>query len=944
LDEKYLGHWLANLCQILTTKSIYFFSLSGGAVSPVLPSHTSIHDREGELETYLTRNAGRSNAFTGNEETCYYLTVNQDALKGALDIYASFFVAPLFSSSGIDREINAVNSENAKNLNSDSWRIGQTLKLRYNQNHPITKFGTGNSATLSLTPKASGVDVRKELLSFYKKYYSANQMTLSMSGKEDLDTLQTWATQFFSDIPNTDVPPAEAAYAGIISPIEPGSECFALGVVPVQDIRSLELTWQVPFTSGDDREMRTLGKPHQVLGAIVNYEGKGSLAAYLKNDLALVTSVTWTFSRTSDMELFTISLGLTPNGLTRKDEVIGAVFSYLDVIKAKSVPQYILDETTQLAEIFWRFKEAEGPRSVIAHAGNMQKFTNARDWLAGPALIRNLDIAAVQTLLEKLSVEAVLVSYVSQDLKSADLVEKWYGTHYERRKIDKASWNIVPIAALTLPRPNPFIPANFEMLNSRAAPPSEGPAPPKLVLDTATWRVFIKADTTYGQPRAYAYFNIALPDTVLGSQTCARTSALSRLYDLMMSEALTESTYDASLAGLSYAFGLTQRGVLLSVSGFNDKLPAFIETVASAVVTYVPNDEGKLARVKDILSRSLKAFDFQQPYQHAAAYAQQVTMLPSVLPLEVLEEVESITLAELQDWVKSLWKHGFGQALLQGNLNENQALESARKVAAAFALKVLPETERGMPRFLQLPLAREGYGNVLLRPEPNVNNNNSAVIVQFQHGDREQIKQQLAMEVLGAIIANPFFTELRTKQQLGYIVSGGVSNREGVRSLVFSVQSSFADSAYLTEKVFEFVNAFSLKDISDERIAEYVQSIVVKKLEKDKRLASEVGRHWSEIVIGRFDYTRVKKEAEVLKTLKRADLEAVFTDIVLPYGSGRRVLTTQVSSSATTGASKGTASSKTLEKGVVIGNTKEFVANSRIFTPFKGMPGTLAQL
>ena len=194
MDEKYLGHWLANLCQILTTKSIYFFSLSGGAVSPVLPSHTSIHDREGELETYLTRNAGRSNAFTGNEETCYYLTVNQDALKGALDIYASFFVAPLFSSSGIDREINAVNSENAKNLNSDSWRIGQTLKLRYNQNHPITKFGTGNSATLSLTPKASGVDVRKELLSFYKKYYSANQMTLSMSGKEDLDTLQTWAT------------------------------------------------------------------------------------------------------------------------------------------------------------------------------------------------------------------------------------------------------------------------------------------------------------------------------------------------------------------------------------------------------------------------------------------------------------------------------------------------------------------------------------------------------------------------------------------------------------------------------------------------------------------------------------------------------------------------------------------------------------------------------
>jgi len=140
--------------------------------------------QEGELETFLTSNAGQSNAFTGDEETCYFFTVNQNALKGALDRYSQFFVDPLFTPSGVEREINAVNSENAKNLNTDSWRIGQLYKTRNNQLHPIAKFGTGNSATLSQIPKELGLDIREELLKFYKTYYSANQMTLAVSGRE----------------------------------------------------------------------------------------------------------------------------------------------------------------------------------------------------------------------------------------------------------------------------------------------------------------------------------------------------------------------------------------------------------------------------------------------------------------------------------------------------------------------------------------------------------------------------------------------------------------------------------------------------------------------------------------------------------------------------------------------------------------------------------------
>ena len=92
-------------------------------------------------------------------------------------------------------------------------------------------------------------------------------MTLAVSSRQDLDTLQAWVEELFSDVPNKDVPPAEAGYAGIISARQPGAEEYALAIEPLQDLRSLDLSWQVPFISDKDREMRMLSKPLTLIEA-----------------------------------------------------------------------------------------------------------------------------------------------------------------------------------------------------------------------------------------------------------------------------------------------------------------------------------------------------------------------------------------------------------------------------------------------------------------------------------------------------------------------------------------------------------------------------------------------------------------------------------------------------------------------------------------------------
>lgn len=77
---------------------------------------TETYPEENAYTAFLNSHGGSSNAYTDDENTVYYFDVQNGHFEGALDLFASFFICPLFSESGVMREINAVDSENSKNL------------------------------------------------------------------------------------------------------------------------------------------------------------------------------------------------------------------------------------------------------------------------------------------------------------------------------------------------------------------------------------------------------------------------------------------------------------------------------------------------------------------------------------------------------------------------------------------------------------------------------------------------------------------------------------------------------------------------------------------------------------------------------------------------------------------------------------------------------------
>jgi Peptidase M16 inactive domain len=141
----------------------------------------------------------------------------------AARVCMQFFIEPLISVSGIERERRAVDSEHSKNLQSDVWRQQELWHTSAAPEHPLSRFFTGNLETLAEAPEAAGLDVHAALWDFYHAQYSADRMKLCVLGRESVDELQAIVEGLFAAVPNKRAPLQPRARSRAHRPAAPAS-------------------------------------------------------------------------------------------------------------------------------------------------------------------------------------------------------------------------------------------------------------------------------------------------------------------------------------------------------------------------------------------------------------------------------------------------------------------------------------------------------------------------------------------------------------------------------------------------------------------------------------------------------------------------------------------------------------------------------------------------
>jgi len=129
-----------------------------------------------------------------------------------------------------------------------------------------------------------------------------------------------------------------------------------------------------------------------------------------------------------------------------------------------------------------------------------------------------------------------------------------------------------------------------------------------------------------------------------------------------------------------------------------------------------------------------------------------------------------------------------------------------------------------------------------------------------------------------------------------------------------------------------------LSSLSDEAWKNHIDALVVAKLEKDKTLVDESGRHWKDIINHAYRFDRAEKEVEILGTVTREEVLSFYKKYIAPDAPKRRYLSSHIFTAASEAQFKELENHEELSRGFQeIKDYAEFVRTQKPypFPPYK---------
>jgi insulysin len=432
--------------------------------------------------------------------------------------------------------------------------------------------------------------------------------------------------------------------------------------------------------------------------------------------------------------------------------------------------------------------------------------------------------------------------------------EKWYGTEYTYEKIPADFLDEIKRASSTtskdrlpelhLPHRNQFIPTKLEVEKRDVKEPA---VEPKLIRNDDLARVWFKKDDTFWVPKANLF--ITCRNTLPGAT--AENSLKARLYTDMVRDALEEYSYDAELAGLDYSVASHSMGLEITVSGYNDKLPVLLEKVLITMRDLEVKPD-RFEIIKERLLRGLKNWDFQQPYSQVGDFTRWLTSEKGYINEQILAELPHLTAADIQQFYPNLLRQMHIETLVHGNLYKEDALRLGDLVESSLKPRILPQTQWPIARSLVFPVGGNFVYHKTLKDPANVNH---CIEYLLYVGDKSIRPLRAKTLLLDQMTHEPAFDQLRTKEQLGYVVFSGARFTITSIGYRFIIQSE-KPPEYLEGRIDSFLSGFAktLSEMSEAEFEGHKRSLITKRLEKLKNLDQESNRLWSHIDGEYFDF------------------------------------------------------------------------------------------
>ena len=809
---------------------------------------TQRYPSAGEYQTFINKHGGSHNASTSLEHTNYFFSIDAAYLEDALDRFAPFFFEPTFDANYVNRERNAVESEYQLKLKSDSRRQWDVLREIINPQHPLSKFTVGNNQTL-----VDGEDglLRDQLIKMYNRYYSANLMTLVVLGNNSIDELQAMVENQFLPISNNNI---------IIEPynvplVEASRLPLKARVIPLKELRELSLLFELPQ---QDRNWKV--KPAMYLGEMIGYEGQGSLLQALKEKGWGESLSAGPALSDRGATLFSIDIGLTPEGFEHHQQILVELFAWLRLIQQEGIESWRQTELAVMSDMGFRYAAKIKPVDYVTKlASNMHKYSD-KNLLSAPYQRGEFDKQLISDLMDQLSIENMLLMVIAPEVETSEL-SVFYQVPFSVETMDKEAIEALKTTDsdfnLSLVGKNPYIPSSLGLISEAKE------QQPVLVTDADGLKVWHQKSTDFGVPKGKIIISLE-SEAVKG----LAGYSMAEVYAAYIQDQLRQSLYPAYMAGLAFSISPTREGVSIVIDGYSDKQLDLLKTVLSTF-SKSSIDSNQLMLVKQQLIRDKQNAKREYPFRQIITHLY-ADIVGSYVPAQQIAVLKPISVADMELFVKQLLNEIKINVLVAGN----HSAQNARQVASlleGFNLKDLASM-RSVVRLPEAARVRDVFVE-----------HNDAVLLRYIQGDSASLKERALISLLANIISSPFYNQLRTEQQLGYVVAAFPMHSNRVPGISFIVQSPVASEEELEVEFNRFSRRFaqSLEDLTEEGLLVHKTALLVNLEDNPENLNELTARSVKAISLGYYDFDFRERLAQSINAVTIEDIRGAYSRLIL---------------------------------------------------------------
>ena len=825
------------------------------------------------FSTYIAEHSGSTNAYTDLGITDYFFQVESSFFIQALDIFSNFFIEPLFAPEYVQKETNAVNSEYELNKLSDVWRIFRLLQVVSTDSHPFHHFNIGNNETLNT------INIVKLVADYYNTFYKSNLMTVVMYGKEDVSTLSEIAESKFGAIPRKDSSIKTYKYPFTSLPMLVLAQAL-------EQKSNLILVFQLPSFSE-----YYLQVPEFIIH-LLSYPGDNSFISNLKGS-RLVFDISIDTEDLVSSTLLMINFQIQEEFIYNQkwSDIIEMFFSYVHQLELidRGEMKRLFDFWQKINQLKFDYDSSDSKNVlniVSSLARQMQSINSTKDLLSPPCFLEfNFTFLSTEIIAQLNPTNLLVVIYSNtlkkdnQDWPNLNLTEKYFNISYTHFPINKdyiLKWGNVTHGKFSLPSTSEHIPTNLEIISH----PDNGFKPDLSIYENlVVWHL---ENTKFSKP--YIKYSCSL-ETIQSANNIQHSTAI-ELYKYVLNVIFPQQLNEyQGLYKISIPSPNNFNGLILNFEGYSDQniFGDFIDKTAklltniSSIADSYSYDIGynlyqtfltnylKLSYTYNIVINNFKLLFFLNAYK-----------------IENIRQVlNDLTKDQFEIYLNEIYETSFLICFSYGNIDDS----FSTKISKSFH-QIFGSQSTKYPTSQKLTQLCSGKNYTLWQINPILHDSNSVIDVVYQLGpicgvmelgdscNKSLLKNYVLLKLLINIMEPEFFSALRTKEQLGYLVQNFMWIQSDALFLHFLIQSPVKDPDYLESRINNFILNFkvTLESIYFETwkniITAYSESILI----EPNTFNTAFESIWSEIKSKQYQFLRNSLIKEILLTINGRDV------------------------------------------------------------------------